>query len=194
MKYILSQLRISLIALVALALILCGIYPVIVWGLAQIMFPDTANGSLIKLHGKVVGSKLIAQNFTGAQYFHPRPSFAGDAGYDAASSGGSNLGPISKKLIDEVRDRVAAYRQENNLPADAPVPADAVTASASGLDPDISVENALLQAARVAKARGMSEDAVKDKIKIYTSDRDFGVLGEPRVNVLELNLALDEKL
>ena len=117
MKYILSQLRISLIAVVTLALILCGIYPVIVWGLAQVLFPAKANGSLIKLDGKVVGSRLIGQNFTGARYFHPRPSYAGDAGYDAASSGGSNLGPISKKLIDEVKERVAAYRQENNLPA-----------------------------------------------------------------------------
>lgn len=194
MKYILSQLRVSLIAVVTLAVLLCGIYPVIVWGLAQIFFPDQANGSLIKLDGKVVGSKLLAQNFTGNQYFHPRPSFAGDAGYDAASSGGSNLGPTSKRLIEEVKDRIAAYREENNLPANATIPADAVTASASGLDPHISVENALLQASRVAKARGMSEDAVKEKIKIYTEGRGFGVLGEPRVNVLELNLALDGKL
>jgi potassium-transporting ATPase KdpC subunit len=194
MKYILSQLRVSLIAVVTLAVLLCGIYPVIVWGLAQIFFPDQANGSLIKLDGKVVGSKLLAQNFTGNQYFHPRPSFAGDAGYDAASSGGSNLGPTSKRLIEEVKDRVAAYREANNLPADAPVPADAVTASASGLDPHISVKNAFLQAGRVAKARGMSEDAVKEKIKIYTEGRALGVLGEPRVNVLELNLALDGKL
>ncbi len=194
MKYILSQLRVSLIALLALAVILCGIYPMIVWGLAQVLFPDKANGSLIRLDGKVVGSRLLAQNFTGAQYFHPRPSSAGDAGYDAANSGGSNLGPTSKKLIEAVKDRVAAYREENNLSANALVPADAVTASASGLDPDISVENALLQAGRVAKARGLSQDAVKEKIQIYTSGRDLGVLGDPRVNVLELNLALDGKL
>ena len=194
MKYILSQLRVSLIAVVTLAVLLCGIYPVIVWGLAQIFFPDQANGSFIKLDGKVVGSKLLAQNFTGNQYFHPRPSCAGDAGYDAASSGGSNLGPTSKRLIEEVKDRIAAYREANNLSANATIPADAVTASASGLDPHISVENALLQASRVAKARGMSEDAVKEKIKIYTEGRGLGVLGEPRVNVLELNLALDGKL
>ncbi len=194
MNYILSQFRISLIAVIMLALLLCGIYPVIVWGLSQILFPDSANGSLIKIDGKVVGSRLLAQNFTGAQYFHPRPSSAGDAGYDAAASGGSNLGPTSKKLIESVKDRVAAYREENNLPADAPVPADAVTASASGLDPHISVKNALLQAGRVAKARGMGEDVVKEKIKIHTEGRDLGILGDPRVNVLKLNLALDGTL
>ena len=115
MNYILSQLRISLIAVILLALLVCGIYPVVVWGLSQILFPDKANGSLIKLDGKVVGSKLLAQNFTGAKYFHPRPSAAGDTGYDAASSGGSNLGPTSKKLIESVKDRDAAYRKENNL-------------------------------------------------------------------------------
>ncbi len=194
MKYILLQLRISLIALVALAVILCGIYPAIVWGLAHILFPEAANGSLIKLDGKIVGSQLLAQNFTGARYFHPRPSSAGDAGYDAANSGGSNLGPISKKLIEDVKNRVAAYRKENNLPADVLIPADAVTGSASGLDPDISLKNAYLQAPRVAKARGIGENAVKEKIKICTEGRDLGLLGEPRVNVLKLNLALDAKL
>lgn len=194
MNYILSQLRISLIAVILLALLVCGIYPVVVWGLSQILFPDTANGSLIKLDGEIVGSRLLAQNFSGAQYFHPRPSSAGDAGYDAASSGGSNLGPTSKKLIDSVKGRVSAYREENSLPADAPVPADAVTASASGLDPHISVKNAFLQAARVAKARGMSQNAVNEKIKVNTEGRDLGLLGEPRVNVLKLNLALDGKL
>lgn len=194
MNYILSQLRISLIAVILLALLVCGIYPVIVWGLSQILFPDKANGSLIKLDEKVVGSRLLAQNFSGAQYFHPRPSSAGDAGYDAASSGGSNLGPTSKKLIDSVKGRVSAYREENSLPADTPVPADAVTASASGLDPHISVKNAFLQAARVAKARSMSQNAVNEKIKVNTEGRDLGLLGEPRVNVLKLNLALDGKL
>ncbi len=194
MKYILLQLRISLIALVALAGILCGIYPAIVWGLAHILFPEAANGSLIKLDGKIVGSQLLAQNFTGARYFHPRPSSAGDAGYDAANSGGSNLGPISKKLIEDVKNRVAAYRKENNLLADVLVPADAVTGSGSGLDPDISLKNAYLQAPRVAKARGIGENAVKEKIKICTEGRDLGLLGEPRVNVLKLNLALDAKL
>jgi K+-transporting ATPase ATPase C chain len=194
MNYILSQLRISLIAVVTLAVLLCGIYPAIVWGLAQILFPDSANGSLVRVNGKVVGSQLLAQNFIGPTYFHPRPSAAGDAGYDAANSGGSNLGPTSKKLIEGVKNRVAAYREENNLPADLLVPVDAVTASGSGLDPHISLKNAYFQASRVAKARGMSENKVKEKIKIHTEDRELGVLGEPRVNVLELNLALDAKL
>ncbi len=193
MNYILSQIRISLIAVVMLAVLLCGIYPVVVWGLAQILFPDSANGSLVKVDGKVVGSQLLAQNFTGAQYFHPRPSSAGDAGYDAASSGGSNLGPTSEKLIETVKNRIDAYRSENNLNVETPVPADAVTASGSGLDPHISLKNAYLQAPRVAKARGMSENAVKEKIKIHSEGRELAVLGEPRVNVLKLNLALDAK-
>jgi potassium-transporting ATPase KdpC subunit len=194
MNYILSQLRISLIAVVTLAVLLCGIYPAIVWGLAQILFPDSANGSLVKVDGKVVGSQLLAQNFTGARYFHPRPSSAGDAGYDAANSGGSNLGPTSKKLIETVKNRIDAYRAENNLSAETPVPADAVTASGSGLDPHISLKNAYSQAPRVAKARGMSENAVKEEIKIHAEGRELGILGEPRVNVLKLNLALDGKL
>ncbi len=194
MNYILSQLRISLIAVVTLAVLLCGIYPIVVWGVAQILFPDAANGSLVRINGKVVGSQLLAQNFTGAQYFHPRPSFAGDAGYDAANSGGSNLGPTSKKLIETVKNRIEAYRAENNLSAETPVPADAVTASGSGLDPHISLKNAYLQAPRVAKARDMSENAVKEKIKIHAEGRDLGVFGEPRVNVLKVNLALDAKL
>ncbi len=194
MNYILAQLRISLIAVLALAILLCGVYPVIVWGLGQVLFPDMANGSLIKVNGNIIGSKLLAQNFTGTQYFHPRPSSAGDMGYDGLNSGGSNLGPTSKKLIEGVKHRVAAYRAENNLPADVPVPADAVTASASGLDPHISLKNSFLQAARIAKARGLSEEAVKQKIRINTEGRDLGFLGEPRVNVLKLNLALDGKL
>ncbi len=194
MNYILSQLRISLIAVVTLAVLVCGIYPIVVWGVAQILFPDAANGSLVRVNGKVVGSQLLAQNFTGAQYFHPRPSSAGDAGYDAANSGGSNLGPTSKKLIETVKNRIDAYRAENNLNAETPVPADAVTASGSGLDPHISLENAYLQAPRVAKARGMSANAVKDDNKIHAEGRALGVFGEPRVNVLKLNLALDGKL
>jgi potassium-transporting ATPase KdpC subunit len=194
MNYILSQLRISLITVVTLAVLLCGIYPAIVWGLAQILFPDSANGSLVRVNGKVVGSQLLAQNFTGAQYFHPRPSSAGDAGYDGTNSGGSNLGPTSKKLIETVKNRIDAYRAQNNLNEVTPAPADAVTASGSGLDPHISLRNAYLQASRVAKARGMSENAVKEEIKIYAEGRALGVFGEPRVNVLKLNLALDAKL
>jgi potassium-transporting ATPase KdpC subunit len=191
MKNAMSQLRTAMVATVLLAVILCGVYPALVWTMAQALFPDKANGSIIIRNGKIIGSKLIAQNFTDAKYFHPRPSSAGDLGYDATSSGGSNLGPTSKKLIDSVRERVKSYRAENNLPPTDSVPVDAVTCSASGLDPDISVENAILQAPRVAKERGVSEKAVLAKIKANTDGRDLGILGEPRVNVLTLNLSLD---
>lgn len=191
MKNLMSQLRTAMVATVLLAVILCGVYPALVWTMAQALFPDKANGSIIIRNGKIIGSKLIAQNFTDAKYFHPRPSSAGDLGYDATSSGGSNLGPTSKKLIDSVRERVKSYRAENNLPPTDSVPVDAVTCSASGLDPDISEENAILQAPRVAKERGVSEKAVLAKIKANTDGRDLGILGEPRVNVLTLNLSLD---
>jgi K+-transporting ATPase ATPase C chain len=191
MKNILKELRIGLISTLVLAVIVCGIYPLMVWGIAQGLFPDKANGSLI-MHGhKVIGSGLLSQGFTGAQYFHPRPS-AARTGYDAESSGGSNLGPLSKKLIDTVSQRVSAYRTENNLPRGSLVPADAVTASASGLDPHISLENALVQSLRVAKARGMSEEALHKKIGAHTEGRDLGFFGVPRVNILLLNLDLDE--
>ncbi len=191
MNNLVSQIRISLIATVILAVILCGTYPALIWGIAQALFPDKANGSLIIRNGKVIGSELIAQNFTDAKYFHPRPSSAGDAGYDATSSGGSNLGPTSKKLIDLVKERIGTYRSENNLSPEALVPADAVTASASGLDPHISLKNALLQAPRVAKARGISEKALVEKIQANTEGRDWGIFGDPRINVLTLNLSLD---
>jgi len=190
MKDLITQLRISLKATLFLAVLLCGIYPLVVWLLAQGLFPANANGSLVMGNGKILGSSLISQGFTGPKYFHPRPSAAGQ-GYDATRSGGSNLGPTSRKLVETVRQRVDEYRSENNLPPDALVPADAVTASASGLDPHISLKNALLQAARVVKARGLSEDIVLKEIKHYTEGRGLGVLGEPRVNVLMLNLALD---
>lgn len=191
MKNFLTELRVSLIATLALGIIVCGVYPVIVWGLAQTLFPHQANGSLITRDGKIIGSELIAQHFAGPRYFHPRPSAAGDTGYDAAHSGGSNLGPLSKELLDSVRERVQAYRTENDMPAAASVPADAVTASASGLDPDISVPNALLQANRVANARGMTLDKVKAMVRTHTRGPDLGIFGEARVNVLRLNLALD---
>lgn len=193
MRNLLSELRIALVATVSLALLLCGVYPLVVWGIAQGVFPYKANGSLIIRDGKIAGSELLAQNFTGPKYFHPRPSSAGETGYDGGSSGGSNLGPLSKKLIDSVQERVKTYRDENNLPVAAPVPADAVTASASGLDPHISIQNALLQAGRVAQARGMSEQAMIAEIKSHTQARDLGIFGEPRVNVLTLNLALDAR-
>jgi len=190
MKDLFAQLRISLTATLFLAVLLCGIYPLAIWLLAQGLFPANANGSLVMRNGKILGSSLISQGFTAPKYFHPRPSAAGQ-GYDATSSGGSNLGPTSKKLVETVRQRVDEYRSENNLRPDALVPIDAVTASASGLDPHISLKNALLQAARVARARGLSEDIVLKEIKRYTEGRDLGMLGEPRVNVLMLNLALD---
>src|SRR5664279_3232663 len=191
-KSILNELRISLIATLCLAVLLCGIYPVVVWGIAQGLFPSQANGSLVSVKGQVIGSSLLAQNFTGASYFHPRPSAAGD-GYDAVSSGGSNLGPTSQKLITAVKERVAAYRAENKLAPEVFIPVDAVTASASGLEPHISVQNALLQSSRVAGARGISEEALRKMIAVRTEGRDIGIFGEPRVNVLMLNLDMDGK-
>jgi K+-transporting ATPase ATPase C chain len=190
MKYFIRELRISLMATLSLAILLCGIYPLLVWIVGQGLFPLKANGSLIVGKGTVMGSNLLSQGFTDPRYFHPRPSAAGQ-GYDAMSSSGSNLGPTSKKLVDGVRQRVADYRIENGLAPDAVVPADAVTASASGLDPHISVKNALLQARRVAKARGVSVEIIIRKIGAHTEGRTLGILGEPRVNVLTLNLELD---
>ena len=190
MKNLFNEIRISLVATLFLAIILCGIYPALVWVAAQAVFHDKANGSLIVKNGRIVGSSLLAQRFTGAKYFHSRPSAAG-AGYDAANSGGSNLGPLSKKLIDDIGGRIRDYRAENSLPPETKVPADAVTVSGSGLDPHISVENASLQAVRVARARGMDEESVQSKIAAYTEGRTLGIFGEPRVNVMLLNLDLD---
>ncbi len=190
MKNILNEIRISLLATISLAVILCGVYPLTIWVLAQGLFPARANGSLIEKSGITVGSSLISQGFSGPRYFHSRPSAAGK-GYDAASSGGSNLGPTAKKLVDEVGRRASTYRAENNLAPGEPVPADAVTTSGSGLDPDISLQNALLQAPRVARARGMSEAEVKKLVKLQAEGRFLGLIGEPRVNVLRLNLSLD---
>ena len=193
MKYFIRELRISLITTLSLAIILCGIYPLLIWIVGQGLFPHNANGSLIVRKGTVMGSSLLSQGFTDPKYFHPRPSAAGQ-GYDAAGSGGSNLGPTSKKLVDGVRQRVVDYRIENGLGPDAMVPTDAVTASASGLDPHISVKNALLQARRVAKARNLTVELVMEKVDAHTEGRTIGILGELRVNVLMLNLDLDGKL
>jgi K+-transporting ATPase ATPase C chain len=192
MKAFFVQMRVSLTAVLALAFLVCGIYPLLVWAAGQTLFPRQAGGSLVRIGGTVAGSALLSQGFTGAAYFHPRPSAAGD-GYDAASSGGSNLGPTSRRLTELVRGRIAAYRTENGLTTDVHIPADAVTASASGLDPHISVPNALIQAGRVARARGMSEEALRGRIATHTEGRDLGFLGTPRVNVLMLNLDLDRK-
>ena len=192
MKNLIAEFRASLVITLLLIVLLCGIYPVVVWAIAQGVFPAKANGSLIRVGGKIAGSSLLAQGFAGPAYFHPRPSAAGQ-GYDAANSSGTNLGPTSKKLIEYVKQRVADYRAENGLTPDAPVPADAVTSSASGLDPHISPENARLQAGRVAKARGLSREEVLRKIAAHTEGRGLMILGEPRVNVLMLNLGLDGK-
>ena len=194
MSYMISELRTAVAATLFLSVVLSGIYPIVVWGLSQGLFPYEANGSLILRNGEVVGSELIAQGFTSSWYFHPRPSAAGEMGYDAGNSSGSNLGPLSQKLIDAVKERVEVYRAENHLLPEVPVPADAATASGSGLDPHIGVRNAQLQAPRVAKARGVSEASVRRLIEIHIEGRDLDIFGEPRVNVLQLNLALDKKM
>jgi len=190
MKNIIAELRIALLATLSLAVILCGFYPLVVWALSQGFFPGKANGSLIMEKQIIRGSSLIAQGFNDPKYFHPRPSAAGQ-GYDGLNSGGSNLGPLSKKLEEVVKVRLARYRSENNLSTEVLIPADAVTASASGLDPHISLKNASLQAPRVAAARGVGDKTVLKQIERYTEGRDLGIFGEPRANVLMLNLALD---
>ena len=190
-KELLQEIKVSLLAMVALLVILCGLYPLVVWGIAQVVFPSRANGSLVEHHGKIVGSSLMAQSFTGDKYFHPRPSAAGDTGFDGTSSGGSNLGPLSQKLVDQVKERMEQYRKENNLPSSMLVPADAVTTSGSGLDPHISLSNAGLQAGRVARVRNMSLPQVNSLIQQCTQGPNWGLLGEPGVNVLRLNLALE---
>ncbi|MDQ1516058.1 MAG: potassium-transporting ATPase KdpC subunit [Actinomycetota bacterium] len=181
----------------ALAMTLCltvlvGVmYPLAVSGAAGIFFSHTASGSFVRRDGRVVGSALLGQNFTDPKYFWPRPSAAGADGYDGLASGASNLGPSNPKLLDTVKERVAAYREANHLAADAPVPVDAVTGSGSGLDPAISVANARLQTRRVALARRLDPDEVLKVVAAHTQTRQWGFLGEDSVNVLELNLALD---
>jgi potassium-transporting ATPase KdpC subunit len=193
MKEFFSEIRGAIFATLVLAVVCCGAYPLVVFGISQALFRNKANGSLIlDKDGTVRGSKLLGQGFADRKYFHPRPSAAGN-GYDAASSGGSNLGPTSQKLNDAIKERIAAYRAENGLNEAEPVPADAVTASGSGLDPQISLRNAELQTARVAKARGLSEERVRELIQRYTDTRDLGLFGDPGVNVLELDRALDQR-
>jgi K+-transporting ATPase ATPase C chain len=193
MKEFFSNIRGAVVSTFVLAVVCCGLYPLIVFGISQALFHDKANGSLIvDPNGTVRGSRLLGQGFADPKYFHPRPSAAGN-GYDAASSGGSNLGPTSQKLNDAIKDRVAAYRKENGLSENDSVPADAVTASGSGLDPHISLRSAELQTPRVAKARGLSEEKVRELVQQNTDGRDLGFLGEPGVNVLNLNLALDAR-
>lgn len=191
MKEFFAETRASLMGTIVLAIVCCGAYPLVVFGIAQAVFRDKANGSLIlDKDGTVRGSRLLGQNFSGEKYFHPRPSAAGQ-GYDAANSSGSNLGPTSQKLNDAIRERIESYRKENGLKESDSVPADAVTASGSGLDPHISIRNAELQLPRVAKARTLSEQAIRKLIARNTDLPDMGFLGESGVNVLKLNLALD---
>lgn len=192
MTGILNEIKTSILVTLVTAVVLCGLYPLAVWGIGQAVFSYQANGSLISTKdGKNVGTSLLGQGFTSAKYFHPRPSAAGTAGYDATSSGGSNLGPTSKSLIDTVKQRVEDYRKENGLLANALVPGDAVTASGSGLDPHISLANARLQAPRVAKERGIDVEKVVELMDKYTDEPSLGIFGMPGVNVLKLNLALD---
>jgi len=192
MKELVSHLRGAVMSTLVLAAVCCGLYPLIVFGIGQAAFHDQANGSLITdKDGTVRGSRLLGQGFTADKYFHPRPSAAGN-GYDAANSRGSNLGPTSQKLNDAIKERIEAYRKENSLKETDPGPADAVTASGSGLDPHISVRNAEMQVARVAKARGLPAGKVLELVRASTAAPDLGILGEPGVNVLTLNLGLDE--
>jgi K+-transporting ATPase ATPase C chain len=204
----LRQLKPAVLSVVTLMLLFGLVLPLVFTAVARVAFPRQAAGSLITRNGRIVGSRLIGQPFSNPRYFHPRPSAAG-SGYDASVSAGTNLGPTSDKLVngihkklpngqddpgnfDGIRDLAQRYRLENGLAPDTPLPADAVTRSSSGLDPDISPANAMLQVARVASARGLSPDVVRQLVATQTRPRQLGVLGEPRVNVLELNMALDD--
>src|SRR6266404_3518419 len=182
MKDFFSHIRGAIVSTLVLAVVCCGLYPLIVFGISQLLFRDQANGSLnVSAEGSVRGSKLLGQSFSDAKYFHPRPSAPGN-GYDPTSAGGSNLGPTSQKLKDAIQDRIAAYRAENGLNETEPVPADAVTASGSGLDPEISLRNAELQIPRVTKARGLDQDRVRELVRQNTDGRNLGVFGEPGAN------------
>lgn len=185
-KQLLTAVLMTMVTTVLLGLV----YPLIITGIAQLLFPAKANGSLLQKDGKTIGSRLIGQPFTGPGYFHSRPSAAGEAGYDPMASGGSNLGPTNQKLISRVEADVARLEAENPK---APVPVDLITTSGSGLDPDISPAAAEFQISRVARERNLSPDEVRGLVEQHTTPRDLGLLGEPRVNVLELNLDLDGK-
>jgi potassium-transporting ATPase KdpC subunit len=187
-KQILPGLRINIF----LTILFGVVYPLAITGISQLAFPHKANGSLIVSGGKTIGSELIGQNFTRPEYFQPRPSAAGNDGYDPTASGGSNFGPTNQKLIDRVKGSIEKFRKENP-DYQGPIPADLVTASASGLDPHLSPDSAKAQAPRVAKARGARLDQVQQLIAQFTEMPSLGLLGEPRVNVLKLNLALDRE-
>ena len=192
MKNFFTEIRGAVMSTLMMAIVCCGLYPLVVFGLGQILFHDQANGSLlIDRTGSVRGSRLIGQQFTLDKYFQSRPSAAGN-GYDATSSGGSNLGPTSSNLVAAITQRIADYRAQNDLATNALVPADAVTASGSGLDPHISLRNAELQAPRVAEARNLPLEKISALIRANTDRAAFGILGDAGVNVLALNLALDQ--
>ncbi len=180
----------AILMTLATTVLLGIVYPLVVTAAAQLLFHDKANGQLVSRNGKVIGSRILAQPFTGAEYFHPRASAAGTNGYDAANSGGSNYGPTNQKLVDRIQQDVAAAQKEN---PGHPIPVDYITTSASGLDPDISPANALFQLPRVAAARNTSTDRLELLVKEHIQTRQFGLLGEPRINVLELNLDMDDR-
>jgi len=185
-----EHLRLAVVSAISLTLLTGCIFPLVLFAVGRVVFPSQAAGSLVTRDGAVVGSKLIGQAFSRPEYFHPRPSAAG-TGYDGTSSGGTNLGPSNPKLLEDVRHLADEYRRSNGLPQDATIPIDAVTRSGSGLDPHISPQDAALQVARVARARGLSEDLVRRLVASHTQGPQLGFMGNPRVPVLELNLDLD---
>jgi K+-transporting ATPase ATPase C chain len=188
-----KQVKITILATITLTILFGLAYPLVFTGLAQVLFPHQANGSLVTVNGKVVGSELIGQTFTKPEYFHGRPSAAGKDGYDAANSSGSNLGPTNKALIDRVKADAQKFRAENPTYT-GPIPADLLTSSGSGLDPHISPASAEAQVARVAQARGITPDRISELVVRHTEGRQWGVFGEPRVNVLLLNIDLDQSV
>lgn len=188
-----NQIKITILATIVLTILFGLAYPLVFTGLAQVLFPHQANGSLVTVNGKVAGSELIGQSFTKPEYFHGRPSAAGNNGYDATNSSGSNLGPTNQKLVDRVKADVQKFRAENP-DYTGPIPADLLTSSASGLDPHISPASAEAQVARVAKARGVTPDRIAELVAKHTDGRQWGIFGEPRVNVLLLNIDLDHSV
>lgn len=188
-----NQIKITILVTIVLTILFGLAYPLVFTGLAQVLFPHQANGSLVTVNGKVAGSELIGQSFTKPEYFHGRPSAAGNNGYDATNSSGSNLGPTNQKLVDRVKADVQKFRAENP-DYTGPIPADLLTSSASGLDPHISPASAEAQVARVAKARGVTPDRIAELVAKHTDGRQWGIFGEPRVNVLLLNIDLDHSV
>jgi len=188
-----NQIKITILATIVMTILFGLAYPLVFTGLAQVLFPHQANGSLVTVNGKVAGSELIGQSFTKPEYFHGRPSAAGNNGYDAANSGGSNLGPTNQKLVDRVKADVQKFRAENP-DYTGPIPADLLTSSGSGLDPHISPASAEAQVARISKARGVTPDRIAELVAKHTDGRQWGIFGEPRVNVLLLNIDLDQSV